>query len=53
MKDSINEAKSMRVVLLGGGGYALEIMGITSEINQSCNSSRGRSMPVAGILADK
>lgn len=42
----------MRVVLLGGGGYALEILGLISEINQSRNWRRSRSISVAGILAD-
>jgi hypothetical protein len=42
----------MRIVLLGGGGLALDSLGLISEINQSRNSGRSRSISVAGILSD-
>jgi sugar O-acyltransferase (sialic acid O-acetyltransferase NeuD family) len=52
MNDSERMVESMRVVLLGGGGHALDILGLISEINQSFSSSRSKKILVAGILAD-
>jgi sugar O-acyltransferase (sialic acid O-acetyltransferase NeuD family) len=42
----------MRLVLLGGGGHALDILGLISEINQSSSSPRSKEISVVGILAD-
>ena len=42
----------MRIVLLGGGGQAINILGLISDINQSRSAGRSGQISVAGVLAD-